>query len=71
VKVDTQFSFQGGVLVVSGGEPNSFVSVFNLKGVMIGQYRLDDVGCASIPMQDLKKDVYIVKTTRFSFKIKK
>ena len=71
VRVDTQFSFQGDVLLVSGGDPNSLVNVFNLKGVKIGQYRLDDTGCATIPMQDLKKDVYIVKTTRFSFKITK
>lgn len=71
VKIDTQFGFQGGVLYISGGEPNSAVYIYNLKGVMEGQYRLDDTGSATIPMYHLKKDIYVVKTTRFSFKISK
>ena len=71
IKVDTKFSFRGDMLYVSGGEPGSLVLIYNLKGMMVGQYRIDDSGQATVPVQGMKNEVYIVKTKSVSFKFKK
>lgn len=67
----TQFGFRDGTLTVSGGEAGSIVSLYTIKGIMVGQYRLDGNGCASIPLHSFGKDLYIVKTKQFSFKFRK
>ena len=67
----TQFSFRDGTLTISGGEASSIVSLYTIKGTMVGQYRLDANGSATIPLQHLGKSLYIVKTNQFSFKFHK
>lgn len=66
-----QFRFEGGMLVITGGEAGSTVSLYSLSGVMEGQYRLDSNGRATIPLQQLGKSLYIVKTNRVTFKFRK
>ena len=70
-KADAQFRFQDGALCISGGEPGTMVYLYNLKGIKAGQYRLDAKGSATVPMQGLGRDVYIVKTQSFTFKFRK
>ncbi len=70
-KSEGQFHFQDGALCISGGKPGSTVFIYNLRGVKAAQCRLDSDGKASILLQGLRKDVYIVKTDCFSFKFKK
>lgn len=70
-KADAQFSFLGGTLSILGGDPGSMVYVYHLNGIKAGQYVLDREGNASISLQPLRKDIYIVKTNRFTFKFKK
>lgn len=70
-QVDVLFGFHDGMLTVSGGDPGAPVTLYNVKGMMVGQWRLDDAGCATIPMQGMGKDVYIVKTQRLTFKFRK
>lgn len=65
---DAQFRFQNGTLCINGGEAGSQVCLYNLKGVVAGRYRLDANGCASISTENLKKDIYMVKTKFFTFK---
>ena len=71
VKADEQFSFRGGTITVMGGEPNSQVYIFNIQGMKVGQYKLDDQGNASIPVSGLASGFYVLKTKRFSFKFRK
>lgn len=71
VKADVQFSFRGGSLTVRGGEAGSQVYIYNLKGVKVGQYRLDSDGNATIPTESLGKDFYVVKSKSFTFKFRK
>ena len=71
VKADVQFSFRGGTLTVRGGEPGSQVILYNIKGVQVGQYRLDGDGNATIPTESLGKDFYVVKSKSFTFKFRK
>jgi len=71
VKADTQFSFRDGTLAVRGGEAGSQVYIYTIKGVMVGQYRLDSDGNATIPLSNLSKDFYVVKSKRFTFKFRK
>ena len=66
-----QFRFEGGMLVITGGEAGSTVSLYSLSGVMEGQYRLDSDGRATIPLQQLGKSLYIVKNNRVTFKFRK
>lgn len=66
-----EFNFQGEMLYISGGEPGSSVYIYNISGIMVGKYRLDSEGSVSIPMQGMDKSLYIVKTTRFTFKFRK
>lgn len=68
---DIQFQFQRGSLAISGGEPGSLVFLYDVKGVQVGEYRLNDKGCVVIPTQHLAKDIYIVKTKNFTFKFLK
>lgn len=70
-QVDVLFGFHDGMLTVSGGDPGAPVTLYNVKGMMVGKWRLDDAGCATIPMQGMGKDVYIVKTQRLTFKFRK
>ncbi len=70
-KRDVQFSFHDGTLFVSGGKPGSTLYIYNLCGIKAAQCRLDAVGNASIFLQGLLQDIYIVKTDSFSFKFKK
>ena len=71
VKREAQFRFKGGMLVISGGDPGSTVYIYDIKGVKAGQYVLDGEGCATLPLQHLGQQLYIVKTTRFTFKFRK
>ena len=71
VKADVQFSFAGGILSIRGGEPGSSVYLYNIRGHQMGMYRLDSNGNATIPMQGLGKDFYIVKSKSFTFKFRK
>ena len=67
----TQFSIRDGILTVRGGEAGSAVSLYTFNGMMVGQYRLDSDGCATIPLQSLGKSLYIVKNKQFSFKFRR
>lgn len=67
---DVQYQFRSGSLCISGGEPDAVVSLYNLKGMKVGQYRLDAEGNATIPLQTLGKDTYIVKAGNLSFKFR-
>lgn len=67
----TQFGFHNGKLSIIGGEAGSVVSLYTIHGMMIGQYRLDDNGNATITLDLKGKDIYIVKTKQLSFKIRK
>lgn len=71
VKSSVQFSFKGGALSIKGGEPQSSVNLFNIKGMSVGQYRLDIDGSVEIPTQSLDSDIYVVKTSSVSFKFRK
>ena len=71
VEGKSEFSFQGETLNISGGEPGSSVFIYNMSGMMVDQYRLDSNGHASIPISGMDKSLYIVKTTRFTFKFRK
>jgi hypothetical protein len=70
-KSEARFHFREGALCISGGTPGSTVSIYNLKGMKTAQYRLDGDGHATIPLQDMHKDVHVVKTDCFTFKFKK
>lgn len=70
-EADTQFCFRGEQLIIDGGKSGSYVNLYNLKGIKVAQYALDKNGCACIPMHTLSQDVYIVKTTVFTFKFRK
>lgn len=71
VKPDAKFRFTDGTLYISGGTPGSQVYIYNMSGMTEGQYRIDDAGNAVISLQSLSKGHYIVKTSRFTFKITK
>ena len=71
VKLEARFRFEGETLIISGGEPGEPVYLYNMKGMMTGQYRLDGEGRAAIPLQGTDKSLYIVKTSRFTFKFRK
>ena len=71
VESAVQFSFNGETLSITGGEPQLQVYLFNVKGMKVGQYRLDGNGCVEIPTHSLGKDLYLVKTKSFSFKFLK
>lgn len=71
VKPDAKFRFTDGTLYISGGDPGSQVYIYNMRGMTEGQYRIDDAGNAVIALQRLSKGHYIVKTSRFTFKITK
>ena len=66
-----QFRFEGESLSIKGGVPQSYVYIFNVEGMKVGQYRLDSDGNAEISTQSLGKDLYIVKTNNVSFKFLK
>ena len=70
-EADVQFSFAGGKLIVSGGETGSQVTIYNIKGVQVGQYQLDSNGNATISTNNLGKDFYVVKSKSFTFKFRK
>ena len=70
-EADVQFSFQGGVISISGGVPNSEVFIYNIKGMKVGQYRLDEQGNVSVSTTNFDKDIYIVKTRNITFKFSK
>ena len=52
---DVLFGFHDGTLTISGGTPNTQVTLYSVKGMMVGQWRLDDSGCATIPMQGMAR----------------
>ena len=68
---EEQFYFNNGTLVISGGQPGAPVMLYSIKGTKVGQWRLDSNGRAEISLQMLGRDIYIVKTNRFSFKFQK
>lgn len=67
---NVRYNFRDGSLYIAGGEPGALVSLFNLKGIKVCRYRLDAEGKATIPLQTLSKDVYVVKTGSLSFKFR-
>lgn len=71
VGADVKFSFQGGIISICGGVPNSEVFIYNIKGLKVRQYWLDEQGKTSISTTNLDKDIYIVKTRNISFKFRK
>lgn len=71
VKSEAKFRFTDGTLYICGGTPGSQVYIYNMSGMTEGQYRIDDAGNAVIALQRLSKGHYIVKTSRFTFKITK
>lgn len=66
-----RFLFNGETLTVQGGKPGEQVWLYNLKGMKIGQFRLDSEGKASVPLKNLGKDLYITKVGGVSFKFRK
>lgn len=68
---DTKFGFRDESLTVRGGEPGSRVYIFNIRGMQMGHYLLDAEGNATIPMQGLGADLYVVKAKGFTFKFRK
>ena len=68
---EEQFYFNNGTLVISGGQPGAPVTLYSINGTKVGQWRLDSNGRAEISLQMLGRDIYIVKTNRFSFKFQK
>lgn len=70
VEANANFDFRGETLCINGGKPGETVNIYDLKGTKIGKFRLDSEGCATIPMQNFDKQVYIVKTSKFNFKFK-
>ena len=68
---DVLFRFHDGTLSIIGGQPGSIVTLHNIKGQKVGQYRLDADGSTTIPTQSWGQDIYIVKTKSLSFKFSK
>ena len=71
VKREAQFCFEGDMLIINGGDPGSVVYLYDISGLKVGQYQLDGDGCTTLPIQHLRNKLYIVKTTRFTFKFRK
>jgi hypothetical protein len=71
VKAEAQFSFQRETLTISGGEAGAPVYLYDVSGRKVGEYRLDPDGRTTIPVQNLGKSLYIVKTKTVSFKFRK
>lgn len=71
VRSESLFSFKNETLFIRGGEPNSPVYLYDLKGVKVDESRLDPEGRAIIPLQHLGKSIYIVKNKGISFKFRK
>ena len=71
VKADAQFRFNGTSLLVSGEVPGSTLSIYDMKGVLVGQYGLDDSGCTAISLGHLAEGIYLVRTKSFTFKFHK
>lgn len=65
----TLFAFRDGMLTISGGQPGGIVTLYDMKGMKVGQYRLDAQGRVTIPLRNLRKDIYIVNDGHRSFKI--
>lgn len=65
------FLFLDEALNISGEDPGSPVFVYDIKGMLAGRYQTDDRGCVTIPIRQLRPDLYIVKTKSFSFKFRK
>lgn len=65
------FRFQADAISISGEDPRSPVFLYDIKGMLAGRYQTDDRGCVTIPIRQLRSDLYIVKTHRFSFKFRK
>lgn len=68
---EPSFHFRDDALSISGEDPRSLVFLYNIKGMLAGRYQTDDRGCVTIPIRQLRPDLYIVKTNRFSFKFRK
>ena len=71
MKAEAQFSFQRETLTISGGEAGAPVYLYDVSGRKVGEYRLDPDGRTTIPVQNLGKSLYIVKTKTVSFKFRK
>lgn len=69
--VNAKFRFQGNAIVVTGCKPGAQLMVFDLKGKKTCQLRTDDKGCATISLNGLRKQVYVMKTDHCSFKFRK
>ena len=68
---EPSFHFRDDALSISGEDPRSLVFLYNIKGMLAGRYQTNDRGCVTIPIRQLRPDLYIVKTNRFSFKFRK
>jgi len=72
LKTEAKFSFQGEKIAISGGEAGTPVYLYDVSGKKVGEYRLDNNGCATIPVQGLGKNhLHIIKTKSISFKFRK
>lgn len=70
--VSTVFSYNNGIIVVSGLNASECVSVFSIGGSKVGEAVADNAGCASVDISDVANGVYLVSTgSGVSFKLLK
>ena len=65
------FCFQGDAIIISGDVPGSLVCLYSVGGSLVGRYRSDTQGRVTIPLHQLDKDIYIVKSRSITFKFRK
>lgn len=68
---EVKFSITPQGVEILGEEPGSSYRLYNLEGRTFANGRIDAAGRAFIPLADLSKGTYIVKTHSASFKILK
>lgn len=71
VVTEPGFHFRDEALYISDEDPRSSVSLYTISGMLVRRYQTDDHGCVTIPISQLRSDLYIVKTKRLSFKFRK
>ena len=65
------FCFQGDAIIISGDVPGTLVRLYSVGGSLVGQYRSDTQGRVTIPLHQLDKGIYIVKSRSIAFKFRK
>ena len=68
VLVDKRISFREGSIVITGGDPNSLVTIYTISGTAVAQYRLDGSGDGVIPTRGLSGNAYILSNGSLTFK---